>query len=163
MDEWIRTGSIVHWLKLPAPKVGNRSFEPRSGIQVSKKQNVSSLFTLRDSILWSRSSEHGLKPPGFEFHFLCLEGNVISFISPFSRGSPDPAESLCVFLHSSMTFPEKIPWHFANRFQIWHVYVFRNLHDLHVLNSPHYHWLLLSLTSRSKCNALYRSTQITVI
>ena len=37
-------------LKLPAWKVENRGYELRSGIQVSKKQNVSSLFTRKDSI-----------------------------------------------------------------------------------------------------------------
>ena len=46
----IRTwaGTLVQWLKLPAWKVGNRGFEPRSGIQVSMKQNVSSLLTRKD-------------------------------------------------------------------------------------------------------------------
>ena len=39
-------------VKLPAWKIGDRGFEPRSGIQVSKKQNVSSLLTRKDSILW---------------------------------------------------------------------------------------------------------------
>ena len=32
----------VQWLKLPAWKVGDRGFEPNSGLQVSKKQNDSS-------------------------------------------------------------------------------------------------------------------------
>ena len=44
------------WLKLPARKeVGDRGFEPLSGIQVSKKQNVSSPLTRRYSILWGAS------------------------------------------------------------------------------------------------------------
>ena len=34
-------GALVQWLKLPALKVRDRRFEPRCGIQVSKKQNVS--------------------------------------------------------------------------------------------------------------------------
>ena len=33
---------MVQWLKLPAWKVGIRGFEPHSGLQVSKKQNISS-------------------------------------------------------------------------------------------------------------------------
>ena len=30
----------------------------------------------------------GLRPPGFEFRILCLEGSVFSLISPSSGGSP---------------------------------------------------------------------------
>ena len=33
------------WLKLPARKVGYRGFEPHSGLQVSKKQNVTTSST----------------------------------------------------------------------------------------------------------------------
>ena len=42
-------------LKPPALKVGGRGFEPHSGHQVSKKQNVSPPFTHNDSILWRAS------------------------------------------------------------------------------------------------------------
>ena len=38
-------GTLAQWLKLLAWKVGDRGFEPRPCIQVSKKQNVSSLLT----------------------------------------------------------------------------------------------------------------------
>ena len=48
-------GSLVQWLKLPAWKVGDRGFEPHSGLQVLKKQNVSSPLTRNDSILWETS------------------------------------------------------------------------------------------------------------
>ena len=41
----------MQWLKLPAWEIGDREFEPRSGIQVSKKQNVSSPLTRKDLIL----------------------------------------------------------------------------------------------------------------
>ena len=37
-----------------------------------------------------RGSVLGLRPPGLEFRILCLEGNVISLITPSSGGSPDP-------------------------------------------------------------------------
>ena len=37
---------------------------------------------------WPRGSVLGLRPPGLEFRILCLEDSVISFISPFSGGSP---------------------------------------------------------------------------
>ena len=40
-----RAGALVQWLKLPAWKVRYRGFEPNSGLQVSKKQNVSSPLT----------------------------------------------------------------------------------------------------------------------
>ena len=43
---------MVQWLKLHAEKVGKRGIEPCSGIQVSKKQNVSSPLTHKDAILW---------------------------------------------------------------------------------------------------------------
>ena len=46
------SGALVQWLKLPAWKVGDDGVEPRSGIQVSKKQHVSSPLTREDSILW---------------------------------------------------------------------------------------------------------------
>ena len=48
-------GAMVQWLKLPAWKVGGRGFVSRSGIQVSKKPNVSSPFTRKDSILCGAS------------------------------------------------------------------------------------------------------------
>ena len=42
-------------LKLPASKIGDRGFEPHSGLQVLKKQHVSSLLTRKDSILCGAS------------------------------------------------------------------------------------------------------------
>ena len=39
---------------------------------------------------WPRGSVLGLRPPGLEFRILCLEGSVISIISPSSGGSPGP-------------------------------------------------------------------------
>ena len=50
-----RRVALVQWLKLPAWKVGNRGFEPHSGVQVSKKQNVSFMLTHKDLILWGAS------------------------------------------------------------------------------------------------------------
>ena len=41
-------GSVV---KAAGLEIGGRWFVPRSGIQVSKKQNVSSLLTREDSLL----------------------------------------------------------------------------------------------------------------
>ena len=38
---------------------------------------------------WRRRSVLGIRLPGFEFRILCLEGSVISLISPSSGGSPD--------------------------------------------------------------------------
>ena len=42
----------VLWLNLPAWKVGDRGFEHRSVVQVSKKQIVSSVLTRKYLILW---------------------------------------------------------------------------------------------------------------
>ena len=66
--------------RLPSWKGGDRGFETRSGIQLSKKQNVSSLLTRDDLLLWGPSVTGGQ----------CLEGSVISCISPSSGGSPGP-------------------------------------------------------------------------
>ena len=32
------TGALVRWLRLPAWKVGDRGFEPHTGLQVSKEE-----------------------------------------------------------------------------------------------------------------------------
>ena len=85
----------VAMLKLPAWKVVDRRFEPHSGLQVSIKQNVSSPLTRKDFLYcgesqWPRGSVLGLRPPGSEFRILSLGGSVISFISPFTGGSPGP-------------------------------------------------------------------------
>ena len=37
----------------------------------------------------------GLRPPGFEFRIMCLEGSVISRISPSSGASPGPNKPVC--------------------------------------------------------------------
>ena len=50
-----REGTLVQWLKLPAWKFGDRGLEPHSGLQVSKKQNVSFPLTRNDSILQGTS------------------------------------------------------------------------------------------------------------
>ena len=93
----LQPGALLQWLKLPAWKAGDRGFDPHSGLQVSKKQNVSSPLIRKDSILWgtyvaescvwravsSRSSHHlqdflmyvhkgGLKPHSFYFCFSLL-------------------------------------------------------------------------------------------
>ena len=48
-------GGLVQWLKLLHWKVGNCRFEPHARLQVSKKQNVSSLHIRKDSTLRGRS------------------------------------------------------------------------------------------------------------
>ena len=78
------SGVLVQWSKLPAWKIGDHWFQTRTDIQVSKKQNVSSSLTPKDSIVWGaswpRGSVIGLWTPELEFQILCLEGSVISFI-----------------------------------------------------------------------------------
>ena len=61
--------ALVQLLKQPTWKIGYREFDPRSGVQVSKKQNVSSLLTRKYLFLWGASltesnSERVLRPPG---------------------------------------------------------------------------------------------------
>ena len=48
---------MVQWLKLPAWKVEDRGFEPRSGIQVSNKQNVSYPLTRKNIMRSLRDRE----------------------------------------------------------------------------------------------------------
>ena len=57
MHHIVYKGGALHGAlaKLPAWEVRDRGFQPRSGIQVSNKQNVSSLLTRNDSILWEGS------------------------------------------------------------------------------------------------------------
>ena len=80
--------ALVQWLKLPALKVGDRGFEPHSGIQVSKKQNISSPLSRKiqycGKTSWPRGSVLGLRPPEVAFRILCLEGSVTSFMSQFT-------------------------------------------------------------------------------
>ena len=89
-----RSMCLVQWLKLSARKVGDRGLEPRSGIQASKKQNAfpRSLVKIQycgESQL-PRGSVVGLRSPGLEFRSLCLEGSVMSLISPSSGGFLGP-------------------------------------------------------------------------
>ena len=85
----------MQWLNLPAWKVKDRGFEPRL---VSKKQMFLKFLPCSlvkipycGTPLWPRDSVLGLRPPGIEFRIPCLEGSVISFISPSSGGSHGPA------------------------------------------------------------------------
>ena len=81
------------WLRRPAWKVGDRGFKSYSGLQISKKQNIIWKHFLQycGEPPWPRCSVLGLEPPWLEFRIMCLEGSVISFISPSSGGSLDPA------------------------------------------------------------------------
>ena len=44
---------------------------------------------------WLAGGERGLRPPGLEFRILCLEGSVISLISPSPGGYPGPIKPIC--------------------------------------------------------------------
>ena len=65
----------MQWLKLPSWKVGDRSLEPRPGLQVSKKQ----MFIPHSFVKMPycgeppcpRGSVLGLRPPGLEFRIMC--------------------------------------------------------------------------------------------
>ena len=87
----------MQWLKLPAWKVRDRGFEPHSNLQISKKRNVSSLHTCKDSILQEASVSLRARHQTARTRIsnLCLDGRAISFIAPSSRGSPGPVYAIC--------------------------------------------------------------------
>ena len=62
----------------------------RSGIQALKKPRPFLKIEYCGEPPWPRGGVLGLRPPGPEFRILCLEGSVISFISPSSGGYPGP-------------------------------------------------------------------------
>ena len=53
---------------------------------------------------WPRGSVLGLTAPRFEFRILCLEGSVISLISPSSGGSPGPIYPVCALKWTKARF-----------------------------------------------------------
>ena len=50
-----RAGTLVQWVKMTVWKVEDRGFELHSGLQLSKKQNVSSSLTREDLLLLGAS------------------------------------------------------------------------------------------------------------
>ena len=74
----IWTGAFVQWLKLHTWKVGDRGFEPHSGLPSFKETKCFFPVTRKDSILWEplwpKGSVLGHRPPGLEFRVLYLEG-----------------------------------------------------------------------------------------
>ena len=86
---------FIHFLflsKLSAWRVLDRGFKTHSGLQVSKKQNVFSLTNIQYCVEppWPRGSVLSLRPTRLEFRIMCLEGSVISFLSPSSTDSHGP-------------------------------------------------------------------------
>ena len=88
----------MQWLKVPAWKVEDRELglEPRSGIQVSKKQKNPSRSLVKIKY-WGeppclRGSVLGLIPPGLDFRIMCLEVSVILFVSPSSEEEEEEEE-----------------------------------------------------------------------
>ena len=78
-----RAGALAQWLKLPAWKVGDRDFEPHSGLQVSRKQNVSSPITRKDSILWENLCDRELSCSASDRQGLIFESCVCRAVSSF--------------------------------------------------------------------------------
>ena len=76
-----------------------------AGIQVSKKQNVTSSLTCKYLISWGASvtSVLGLRPSELECRVRCLEGSVTSFISLFSGGSQ---AQLSIYVHTDGLNPQ---------------------------------------------------------
>ena len=82
----------------PRVVVSTAAFHARVRLFVSRsrrtERNVSSPSTCETQYCggppWPIGSVPGLRPPGFKFRILCLEGSVISLISPSSGGSAGP-------------------------------------------------------------------------
>ena len=89
-------GALVQWLKLPAWKVGHRgcTVSPVQQFKFQRNKMFLPCSLVKSKYCgehpWPRGSVLGPRPPGLEFRMLCLEGSVISFISPSSGGSPGP-------------------------------------------------------------------------
>ena len=83
-----RVRALLQWVKPPVWKVGDRGFISHSGIQVPKKQMFLPPLTRKEPP-WPRGSVLALRRQGLKFRILCLDGSVISFISPSSGCSPD--------------------------------------------------------------------------
>ena len=66
----LRAETLVQWLYPPAWKFGDCGFEPNSGIQVSKKQSVSSPLTRKGSPVWPTCAQRWPKTPFVSFHYL---------------------------------------------------------------------------------------------
>ena len=66
--------------------------KPTLAFQVSKKQNVFSPLTRKDSIFWrvSVTERYRARLQTTRARIMCLAGSVISFISPSSGGTPCP-------------------------------------------------------------------------
>ena len=62
------------------------------GLDGSKKQKCFSIHSYCGEPPWPSDSVLVLKPQGFEFRILCVEGSVIS---PYSGGSPGPISPVC--------------------------------------------------------------------
>ena len=89
----------MQWLKLPAWKVGDRVFEPHSGLQISKKHNVSSSLSCEDPILWGACVTESVWPqcPNFKS---CVWRAVSSNSSHHPEEVHLERFSLCVHIHS---------------------------------------------------------------
>ena len=114
-DTWFDRPQIGRgpWLKLPVCNVGDRGFKPHSGLQETKCFSPS-LIKIQYFVEppWPRGSVLGLRPPGLEFWSLCLEGSVISFISPSSGGSPG------LYVQKSVLKPHSFIFHLDTRWLI---------------------------------------------
>ena len=87
-------GALVRWLKLHAWNVGDRGSNPAPAFKFQRSRMFlpSSFVKIQycGEPPWPRGSKLGVRPPGLKFRSLCLEGSVISFISPSSGCSPGP-------------------------------------------------------------------------
>ena len=108
-------------VKAAAWKVGDRGFEPLSGSQVSKKKNVSSLFTRKNSILLEASRDRELASSNSDRQGSNFESCVWRAVS--SHSSHHPQEVLLthfsLYMHKGGLKPRSFKIFYAMLFQSW--------------------------------------------
>ena len=84
-------GALLQWSKLPTWKVGDCGFKPHSGLQVSKKENVSSLPTRKDPILLGSLRDREVACPTRDRRCSNFESCVLRAVSSHSSHYPQEA------------------------------------------------------------------------
>ena len=136
-----REGALVQWLKLPAWKAG---FNPTLSFKFQRNK----MFLLCSLVMiqycgeppWPGGSVLDVWPPWLEFRILCLEGSVISFISPSSAGSPGPSYPICARRSPKTNI----------------IFTFSQAHKVVAgLNQRHWRWFNVAITSCAQWDGIY--------
>ena len=96
-------GALLQWSKLPTWKVGDCGFEPHSGLQVSKKENVSSLPTRKYSILLGSLRDREVACPTRDRRCSNFESCVLRAVPSHSSHYPQEAlpAQFSLYVHKS--------------------------------------------------------------